>query len=305
MSSLHKIGNDVTGIHELMKKVRRLEIRTGRDVTGIFAGNYRSSFRGSGIEYEDVREYQEGDDVRSIDWGVTAREGKPFVKLYREEREMNTFFVLDTSANMRFGTTERMKIETALEAAAILSFSAFRSSDRLGAFFYHNEQPLFFPSKKGKGNMLRILQHAISTTETRESRAPNEIELLQTFSKLSKKKRGICFFLSDRISKEAETTVLLLHQQYDFVFIRCTDPFESNPEQTLFFPFSGTALGKMLPSGGKKFWKRYADVYEEEEQRLQLFLRRGKIDTITISTEENIPEKLFSFFKMRQKKLAF
>ncbi|QQS59402.1 DUF58 domain-containing protein [Candidatus Peregrinibacteria bacterium] len=289
-----------------MKKVRRLEIRTQRDVTGIFAGNYRSSFRGTGVEYEDVREYQEGDDVRSIDWGVTAREGKPFIKLYREEREMNTFLVLDTSANMNFGTTKRLKKETALEAMALLAFSVFRSSDRLGAFFFQKDAPLFFPSKKGKGNMLRILQKAmLATNEQNSVQTPSGAETLQSFSKLSKKKRGICFFLSDRIPQESEKEILLLNQRYDFVFLRCTDPFEMHPKSTGIFPFFDTESRQVQSGGGQIFWKNYASAQEEEEQRLQSFLKRGKIDTLTISTEENIAEKLFSFFKARQRKFSF
>ena len=186
---------------ELLKKVRKIEIKTRKLSDHIFGGEYHSTFKGRGMTFSEVRQYQIGDDVRSIDWNVTARYNSPFVKIFEEEREMTVMLLIDISASGNFGTSEQFKRELATEIAAILAFSAIKNNDKVGVIFFTNKVEKFIPPKKGKSHILRIIREVLAFTPS--NKGTDISEALEYFNSVIKKK-SICFILSDFMTPEFE-----------------------------------------------------------------------------------------------------
>jgi uncharacterized protein (DUF58 family) len=288
-------------IKELMQQVRVLQMKTGRNVTGVFAGNYRSSFKGRGIESEDVREYSEGDDARDIDWIVTAREGKPYVKKYREEREMNTFLLLDTSASMNFGSGDLLKKEQALLVAGTIAFSSLKNNDRLGALIYGGKETQFMPLKKGNVNTIRVLRNMIEAFDD-NTKTQENLEYALGFLHKTQKKRAICFLITDHIDPSAEKMLALTAYKHDFVILHISDPLETNLPQSGLFAMSDPETGHFIEwnVSNKKLRTRLENKIEDYEKWLKYLTSKYGIDILRISTNDNITKKLFTFFKKRQ-----
>lgn len=311
--------SELMNLTEIIKQVRLLEISTRKNVNSIFAGNYRSSFHGRGIEYEDVREYSVGDDVRDINWKLTAREGKPFIKKYREERELKTTLIMNLSSDLHFGTGDHLKYEVALQIAAMLGFSIVNSSDQIGLITFGTSEKKYIPPKKGKGNILRILQTLLlgyeesapkqkffwGTLFRRQESGNNQShslsQALQFFLRISRQ-RQVCFLITDEISPEDEKMIRMVNRKHDLIIFRITDPFEKNPHLESGGNFSniGTESTSDIPFENNDFIERYQKIYHEQEKQFSDCVRRNALDVIEISTNRNIAKELMKYFKKRQ-----
>ena len=207
----------------LLKKVRKIEIKTKGLSKHIFAGEYNTAFKGKGMAFSEVREYLTGDDVRSIDWNVTARYNTPFVKVFEEEREMTVMLIIDLSASGNFGTQKQFKRELATELAAILAFSAINNNDKVGVIFFTDKMEKFIPPKKGKSHILRIIREVLAFKPT--GKGTDIAGALKYFSAVIKK-RSICFIMSDFMSKEFDKPLKIASKKHDLIALRIYDKRE-------------------------------------------------------------------------------
>ncbi len=211
-------------IADILKKVQRIQIIANRAVNDLMAGHYKSTFRGRGMEFEEVREYQPGDDVRTIDWNVTARAaGNAYVKQYCEERELTVLFLVDVSASGVFGTGDQSKLELVTEIAALLMFSALRNNDKVGVVLFADEVIQYFPPRKGKANVLRLLRELLAIVPV-----PRETDLAAALQFLNRvqKRRAVVFLISDFIAAVPQRTLNATNRRHDLIAIRVTDPRE-------------------------------------------------------------------------------
>lgn len=210
---------------ELLKKVRKIEIKTKGLSNHIFAGEYHTAFKGRGMAFSEVREYQPGDDIRSIDWNVTARFNNPYIKVFEEEREMTVMLLVDVSASKDFGTQEQMKQELVTELAAVLAFSAIQNNDKIGLIFFSDKVEKFIPPKKGKSHILRIIRELITFEPDRKGTDIGEA--LRFFNNVIKK-RSVCFLISDFLSQDFEAPLRIANKKHDLVAVRIHDKEKKN-----------------------------------------------------------------------------
>lgn len=290
---------------ELIKKVRKIEIKTKGLSNQIFSGEYHSAFKGRGMAFSEVRDYAVGDEIRTIDWNVTARFNEPFVKVFEEERELTVMLLVDVSASGMFGTKNQLKRETITELCAVLAFSAVSNNDRIGLIMFADDIEKFIPPKKGKSHILRIIRELInfepSGTET------NISEALKYFTKMVKKK-SIAFVLSDFMTDENDKGELeftdslkIASRKHDVVALRVMDKAEEQ------LPDIGVALMKDLESGETKWIntsspkvrRRYREFAKIRDSKLKRLFRRSKTDFAEIYTDEGYIKPLMNLFKNR------
>ncbi|MBL8768854.1 MAG: DUF58 domain-containing protein [Planctomycetes bacterium] len=288
-------------VAELLKKVRRIEIVARRMVDDLFGGQYHSVFRGRGMEFDEVREYQPGDDVRSIDWNVTARSGTAFVKRYREERELTVLFLVDVSASQGFGSGDRSKLETAAEAAALLAVSALKNGDKVGMALFADDVVKFLPPRKGKGAVLRLLRELVGAELVpRETRLDVALE----FAHRVQRRRAVVFLLTDFLAPLPESSLLVASKRHDLVAIGLRDPREGEwPDAGLVRivdPETGAERELDLSHRGVRDWlaRRRVDVVSQHE----LALKRAGVDTLMLGTHEPCITSLQRFFRMRERR---
>ena len=286
---------------EILKKVKRIEIRTRGLVDSFFGGEYHSSFKGRGMTFSEVREYQPGDDVRLIDWNVTARSGNPFIKVFEEERELTVFLLVDISSSGSFGSENYLKKTVGAEIASVLGFSAIKNNDKVGLILFSNDIVKYIPPKKGKSHVLRVIRELLYTDS--ESRGTSIGNALDFIMKVSKRK-SVVFLLSDFIDENYWDSLKIVNRKHDFVGIKISDPFEVN------FPNAGM-LKAEDPETGAVFWidtSNYSDLKnmnDSNRKKVDSFLKRTKksgIDIVSISTSNDYIEPLMKFFKKRGKK---
>ena len=286
---------------EILKKVKRIEIRTRGLVDSFFGGEYHSSFKGRGMTFSEVREYQPGDDVRLIDWNVTARSGNPFIKVFEEERELTVFLLVDISSSGSFGSENYLKKTVGAEIASVLGFSAIKNNDKVGLILFSNDIVKYIPPKKGKSHVLRVIRELLYTNS--EGRGTSIGNALDFIMKVSKRK-SVVFLLSDFIDENYWDSLKIVNRKHDFVGIKISDPFEVN------FPNVGM-LKAEDPETGSVFWidtSNYSDLKnmnESNRKKVDNFLKRTKksgIDIVSISTSNDYIEPLMKFFKKRGKK---
>lgn len=289
---------------DLLKKIRRLDIISKRQVNTVFSGQYRSSFRGEGVEVADIFEYEEGMDIRHIDWNTTAKTGKPFVKKYEETKEMRTMVVIDTSSSMHFGSSEKTKADVAMETVAILLFSALKNGDPFGAYFFNDKNQEYIPPKKGRRHLLHIFQKMILAFEHSSFCSANQKKALNFLSRTAKH-HGIFFFLSDEVSENAKKEMRLVARKHDFLFLRPSDPVEETGEFPQGFLSqdleTGTYLSCDLSEAAKK---RFQEIRKQRAKKRLAFLQSLSIPLLNIGTDANIFAALLSFFQKRQHALA-
>lgn len=288
-------------VAELLKKVRRIEIVARRMVDDLFGGQYHSVFRGRGMEFDEVREYQPGDDVRSIDWNVTARSGTAFVKRYREERELTVLFLVDVSASQGFGSNDRSKLEIAAEAAALLAVSALKNGDKVGMALFAHDVVKFMPPRKGKGAVLRLLRELVGAELVqRETRLDVALE----FAHRVQRRRAVVFLLTDFLAPLPESSLLVAAKRHDLVAIGLRDPREGEWGDVglvrVVDPETGIERELDLGHAGVRAWlaKRRADHVAQHE----LALKRAGVDTLMLSTHEPCITSLQRFFRMRERR---
>lgn len=288
---------------EVLRQVRLIELRTRRLVNSLFSGEYRSIFKGQGMEFAEVREYQPGDEVRSIDWNVTARMRRPFVKRYIEERELTIMLVVDLSGSEQFGTVRRFKSELAVELAAVLTMSAVRNNDRVGALLFTDRVEHVVPPGKGRRHALRILRdilvHRPVGTGTNIGGALDYLRRLL-------KQHAIVFLVSDLVGTQLERPLKLLNQRHDVVVARIEDPTENElPDigvANLVDPETGDSIS--VDTSDPRVRKAYAASMAEERSVTRQLLRRLAIDEIPITTADSYIEPLMKFFRARERRVA-
>ena len=288
-------------IVSLLSKVRQLDLITNRNVTELFAGNYRSSFKGQGVEFAEVREYEPGDDARHIDWVVTARQGRPFVKKHQETRELTTHVLIDVSGLMHFGSTQRMKQQVALELAAILLFSAMKSGDKFGALIFADEVISYIPPRKGKSHLMRIFGEIINGFDKARHLGSDPQKALGFLNSIVKA-QSICFFVGTEVPNSVEPLLKIANQKHDFVFCNVFDPFERAINVSDFVTITDVDGQNpyVIDLSNAKLRANYQKLREEKLEALKSMVRRNRIELIDCSTEDNLYKLLLLFFKRRQ-----
>lgn len=283
---------------EILKKVRKIEIKTKRLSNHIFSGEYHSSFKGRGMTFSEVREYQMGDDVRNIDWNVTARYDKPFIKIFEEERELTMVLMVDISGSQFFGTKSNLKKEMVAEIAATLAFSAIQNNDKVGLVLFSKEIELYIPPKKGKGHVLRIIRELIEFhPQKKETSLKNALEFL---SKVIRKK-AIVFLISDFLDENYAQNLEIVAKRHDVTGIRIYDFFEKKIPNLGFLLLKDNETGKMLRinTASKKIRKNYEEYYTKSANDCQDSFKNSGSEVIHIATDESYIKKLITYFKQR------
>ena len=289
--------------NDILRRVRKIEIKTRGLSNEIFAGKYHTAFRGRGMSFSEVREYRAGDDVRDIDWNVTARSSKPHIKIYEEERELTMMLLVDVSGSRMFGTTERMKKNVITEIAAVLAFSAAQNNDKVGCIFFSDKVEKFIPPKKGKSHILMIIRELISF-EPESSRTAIS-EAVRFMSNVSKK-RCTTFILSDFMNSPRDKVALddalkIAGSKHDLVGIRVYDRREAElPDVGIVELQDAETGGKVwLDTSSRSVREHYARSWEERNEAINELLRRNRIDTAMISTDGDYVVELIKLFKQR------
>lgn len=283
---------------ELIKKVRKVEIRTRGLSKHIFSGEYHSAFKGRGIAFSEVREYSFGDDIRSIDWNVTARLNRPFVKVFEEERELSVIILVDLSNSGSFGTKNQFKKELILEICAVLAFSAMLNNDKVGVVFFTNKVEKFIPPKKGKSHILRIIHEIIDFKPTEKS---TDLTEPLRFLYNAIKKRSIVFVISDFIAKDFSDSLKITSKKHDTVAIQIYDQRESELPNIglLYAQDSETGNSTLINSSKKVVRENYKNWWSEKQEYLNSIFKKSNVDLIRIKTDEPYIAPLMNFFKKR------
>jgi uncharacterized protein (DUF58 family) len=286
---------------ELLKKVRKIEIKTRGISNQIFSGEYHSAFKGRGMAFSEVREYQPGDDIRSIDWNVTARFNHPFVKIFEEERELTVMLIVDVSASGDFGSHVQLKKEMMTEICAVLSFSAIQNNDKIGMIFFTDKIEKFIPPKKGKSHILRIIRELIEFTP--EHNKTDIAQALKYFTNVIKK-RSIAFVISDFMDDNFADALKLAGKKHDVVGIRIYDQREEE------LPDIG--LIKILdPETGNSHWldtssrstrNEYKKNWIDNNKKLENIFRKSGVDSVSIRTDRSYVQPLMNLFKRRERR---
>jgi uncharacterized protein (DUF58 family) len=288
---------------EVLKHIRRIEIRTKRLVNEVFAGEYESVFKGHGVEFTEVREYVAGDDIRRIDWNVTARMGHPYVKKFREERELTLVFLVDASASEYFGTTARQKINLASEVTALLAFSALSNNDKVSLLLFTDGIEKFLPPKKGKRHILRIIRDLIYFKP--KGRGTNIANALEHCNKFIRK-HAIVFLISDFMDSGFEKAMKITAQKHDLIAIRILDPLEvSIPAFRGWVLIEEAETGRVswIDMGDRRRCMAYGLQRVEQLRRQDEFLAMNRIDLIDLNTSQAYVDELVRFFSVRERRL--
>jgi uncharacterized protein (DUF58 family) len=283
---------------ELLKKVRKIEIKTKGLTRHIFAGEYHSAFKGRGISFSEVREYQYGDDIRSIDWNVTARFNHPYVKIFEEERELTVMLLIDVSGSGYFGTRVSFKRDVMTEVAAVLSFSAISNNDKIGVIFFSDKVEKFIPPKKGKKHILRIIRELLDFHP--ESRETNLDEPLRYLTNAIKK-RCTAFIISDFIAPGFEEALRIASNKHDIVAIKIYDPIEvSIPDVGLIkVTDSETGEEKWIDTSYIQARNAYSKWWQDHKSEITNVFRKCGVDSTFISTGEDYVKPLIKLFESR------
>jgi len=286
---------------ETLKKIRRIQITTSRMVTDVFAGHYHSVFKGQGMEFEEVREYQPGDDIRSIDWNVTARTGHPFVKKFREERELTIMLLLDMSASSYFGTVNKLKSQVAAELCSVLAMSAIKNNDKVGLIAFTDKIEKFVPPRKGLSHVMRIIREAIFfRPEGRGTDIPAALEYLNRTTS----RRTVTFFISDFFAEDYKRPLAVANKRHDIIAVSVTDPREIDMPDIGIVNLEDAETGRsfLIDTSSFAVRKKYnLDAVSMHAQRDQIF-RSVNVDHINIRTDEPYTGALYKFFKMRERR---
>ena len=283
---------------DILKQVRRIEIKTGRLVSETFAGQYESIFKGRGMEFSEVREYAPGDDIRTIDWNVTARFGKPFIKKFVEERELTVVFLVDLSGSEHFGTAQKFKNELAAEIVSLLALSATKNNDKVGMIGFAGGIEKTILPKKGLKHILRIIRELI--TSAPKSKATNIRSALQYLNEIVKRK-AVVFLISDFIDRGFEKDLKITAKKHDLIALRITDDIEQVLPEAGFLEIEDGETGEtaVINTSDPAFRKKYLETRKAETEELNKLFKKAKVDSIEISTGKSYVKPLINFFRAR------
>lgn len=281
---------------------RRIHIRTRRLVDGVFAGQYHSVFKGSGIEFADVREYVPGDDVRTIDWNVTARLGAPFVKRYVEERELTLMLLVDVSASGRFGSAQRLKTEVSTDLCALLATSALRNNDKVGLVLFTDRIEKFLPPQKGRNRTLRVIRELLSCEPARTG---TDLSLALEHLHKVVRRRSVSFVISDFLASGYEQALRLVHQRHDIIPVCITDRRERTLPSIGLIAMRDLETGRqvVLDTGSRAVLRQYDERWEKALAARRRLFRSLGVDVIEIDTHHSYIDPLLRFFRRREKRL--
>ena len=284
---------------ELLKRVRKIEIKTRGLSKNIFAGEYHSAFKGRGMTFSEVREYQYGDDIRNIEWNVTARHNRPYVKIFEEERELTVMLMIDVSASRNFGTISKLKKNQITEIAAVLAFSAIQNNDKIGVIFFSDKIEKFIPPKKGRTHILHIIRELIDFyPEDKQT----DIEQALEYMTNSIKKRCTCFVISDFIDEHDFAHALAIaNRKHDVVALRVYDPRENQlpPVGMMYLRDAETGEQMWVDTSDKKLREAYEKYAFVREKELDAIFKRSGVDVANIRSDEDYVRALITLFKKR------
>lgn len=286
---------------EIIRKVRRIEIRTKKLVNDVFSGEYHSIFKGRGMEFEEVREYQPGDDIRIIDWNVTARYGYPFVKKFTEERELTVMLLVDASSSGEFGTAQRMKGEIAAELCSVLAFSAIKNNDKVGMIIFTDKIEKYIAPKKGSSHVLRLIREVLYFKPEHQR---TDINCALEFLGRIIKRRCVVFLVSDFLSTGYEKRLSVANKRHDVVAIKIVDPREIELPNVGFIELEDTETGEqiLIDTKDSRVRKSFQDYAMTEQTNLDMTFRSIDLDNIQIVTDRSYVEPLMAFFRARAKR---
>lgn len=286
---------------ELIKKIRQIEIYTSKMVDANFAGQYESVFKGRGMEFDEVREYTPGDDIRSIDWNVTARTGKPYIKRFVEEREMTVIFAVDLSASGDFGTVNKAKNELAAEFCAVLAFAAAKNNDKVGLLIFTDQTELYIPAKKGISHMLRLVRELLYFKMPKR-----KTDIGQALDYLAKivRKKAVVFLVSDFIETDFKKPLSLLNKRHDVIAVSVRDRAEIVLPNVGMIELTDAETGEitLVDTSSSQFRNQYSSTSAQRFDNLTNMLRSINVDCIGISTDKPYIQDLVRFFHVRHKR---
>ncbi len=283
---------------EILQQVKKIEISTKKLVDGLISGSYHSVFKGSGVEFSEIREYYLGDDIRSIDWNVTARFNKPYVKNNIEERDLRIYFVLDISGSISFGNTIEKKRKS-IEIIASLMFSALKNNDAVGLFLITENIELFIPAKKGRKHILKLLAKIISfTPKAKNTDLKNSLE---SVSKIIKR-RGVIFLISDFLTSDFTKPLKILKKRNDIIAIKISDKREKEIPDIGYVQLEDEETGEqiLLDTSDINFRNKYYELIQENDLKINKIFKKYKIDFLELFTDESYEKPLKKFFKIRK-----
>ncbi len=288
---------------EILKKIRRLELRTRRLVSSTFAGQYHSVFKGRGMNFEEVREYAPGDEIRSIDWNVTARMNTPFVKKFTEERELTVMLVVDVSASGTFGSIDMSKRELAAEVASILAFSAINNNDKVGLLLFSDDVELFIPPKKGRLHTLRLIREMLYFEP--KGRGTNLAGALDYLNRVTVR-RAVVFMISDFLAPDFSKALTVTSRRHDLVAMPVRDPGESTLPNIGIITLEDAETGEQIDidTGKRSVRLGLAEAEESRVKTLNRLFRSRRVDVVPLSTTEDYLLALRAFFEQRERRLA-
>lgn len=283
---------------DLLKKVRKIEIKTKMLSSQIFAGEYHSAFKGKGMTFSEVREYQFGDDIRNIDWNVTARFNHPYIKIYEEERELTVMLIVDVSGSKDFGTKGQLKKNLIAELCAVLSFSAIYNNDKIGIIFFSNKVEKFIPPQKGKKHILRIISELLNFKA--QNKGTNIGEAVRFFTNVTKK-RSTAFIISDFINDGFEESIKISSRKHDLIALNIYDERETSMPNIgmACFKDSETNTIRWVDTSNSNLRSNYANFWLQKEKKLnEIFLKYG-VDNLKLKTDQDYVKPLMNLFKRR------
>jgi uncharacterized protein (DUF58 family) len=286
---------------EILKKIQQIEIHTRRLVNEAFVGEYHSVFKGRGMEFEEVREYQPGDEIRTIDWNVTARMGRPFVKRYVEERELTVMLLVDVSASGNFGSVKQLKNEIAVEVCALLAFSAIKNNDKVGMIMFTDKIEKFIPPKKGARHVLRVIRELLCTEP--KGKGTNISVALEYMNRISSR-RAISFIVSDFIADDYIHALRIANKKHDMIAITIVDPREQELPNVGFIELRDAESGEILliDTSNPSARKEYSVINARQKQERSRLFRSMGVDEIVIGTGRHYVEPIVRFFRIREKR---
>jgi len=283
---------------DILKKIRRIEIRTDNLVNDLFCGEYHSVFKGRGMEFSEVREYQPGDDIRTIDWNVTARMGHPFVKKFVEERELTVMLLVDASSSGEFGTVEQMKGEIGVEICALLAFSAIKNNDRVGLIIFTDTVEKFVPPKKGRNHVLRVIRELLYFKPKNHN---TDITCALDYMNRILNRRSVVFIISDFITTGYDTALKIANKRHDIIPITITDPRELELPKIGMIELEDAETGEavLIDTYDPEVRKAFGSFSSRERKERDAFFKRMDIDPVDIMTDRSYIEPLMNFFRKR------
>ena len=287
-------------LEEVLKEVRRIQIVAKKQVNDLLAGEYLSAFQGRGMEFNTVREYVPGDEIRSIDWNVTARTGSPYVKTFCEEREMTVLLVVDVSASGAFGSQRLSKMETAVEVAAVLMFTALKNNDKVGLLFFADDVIKYIPPRKGRANVLRLIRELLASEPVKA--ATNITKALEFLGRVQRRK-CVLFLMSDFLGPDCSRALAIANQRHDCVAVSLADPRETTLPDVGFLTLRDAETDELieLDTRHPKVRALFGKAADDRERKLTGWLRRANVDRLTIQTDQPYAQSLQRFFRARER----